>query len=382
MDSVLDELVKNSASCIEKMEKKEEWKRMNEEMKNVMVKSDDEGVKKLKLIFNDEFEVMKEEMKRNEDELSVMNMNKVVNDVKRVSEKVYMNDSKVYVFSNGQKKAISNELVMKYSECLLNVNMIDLDSRNNDNEIEIDFRFKYLDEIVNYMANEYDIYELNGIEFDEFCGELMEMNIPFRMDIMNRLYNRCNEYGVSWKNRCVVVNGNEYKLIAAYNNDWRLNELRFNEECNRIKCMINDKYEPIIQCFSAYLQDKSRADELRSMIDRELLNSFLDEYPLDMNNKDVQEFFYPIYSPFLKDSIINEGQYDDKLREWVGDYKWKLLYRASEYDYTTSSFHEYCDNKEPTLVLIKSSGGWIFGGYTTQSWIDNCIYYEITIIYR
>ena len=216
MNRILDELVKNSESCIEKIEKKEEWKRMNEEMKNVMVKSDDEGVKKSRLIFNDEFEVMKEEMKRNEDELSVMNMNKVVNDVKRVSEKVDMNDSKVYVFSDGQKKAISNALVMKYPECLLNVNMIDLDSRNNNNEIEIDFRFEYLDEIVSYMANNYVIDELNGIEFDEFCVELIEMNIPFRSDIMNRLYNGCNEYGVGWKNRCLMMNGNEYKLIVHY----------------------------------------------------------------------------------------------------------------------------------------------------------------------
>ena len=144
MDSVLDELVKNSASCIEKMEKKEEWKRMNEEMKNVMVKSNDEGVKKLKLIFNDEFEVMKEEMKRNEEELNGMNVNGMVDDVEKVNEKMNMNDSKVYVFSDGQKKEISNELVKKYPECLLNVNMIDVDSRNSDNEVEIDFRFKYL----------------------------------------------------------------------------------------------------------------------------------------------------------------------------------------------------------------------------------------------
>ena len=216
MNRILDELVKNSSSCIEKMEKREEWKRMNEEMKNVMVKSDDEGVKKSRLIFNDEFEVMKEEMKRNEDELSVMNMNKVVNDVKRVSEKVDMNDSKVYVFSDGQKREIVNELVKKYPECLLNVNMIDIDSRNNNNEIEIDFRFEYLDEIVSYMANNYVIDELNGIEFDEFCVELIEMNIPFRSDIMNRLYNGCNEYGVGWKNRCLMMNGNEYKLIVHY----------------------------------------------------------------------------------------------------------------------------------------------------------------------
>ena len=31
------------------------------------------------------------------------------------------------------------------------------------------------------------IDELNGIEFEEFCVELIEINIPFRMDIMNIL---------------------------------------------------------------------------------------------------------------------------------------------------------------------------------------------------
>ena len=144
MNRILDELVKNSSSCIEKIEKKEEWKRMNEEMKNVMVKSDDEGVKKSRLIFNDEFEVVKAEMKRNEDELNGMDVNGMVDNVEKVNKKVNKNDSKVYVFSDGQKREIVNELVKKYPECLLNVNMIDLNSRNSDNEVEIDFRFKYL----------------------------------------------------------------------------------------------------------------------------------------------------------------------------------------------------------------------------------------------
>ena len=208
----------------------------------------------------------------------------------------------------------------------------------------------------------------------------MEIRIPFRMDIMKRLCNGYNEYGVGWKNRCVVVNGNEYKMIFDCMK-WKLSELKYNEEIERIEYVIDDKYEPIIQSFSNYLQDKSKSENLRSVIDRKLLNSFVDEYPLDMNNKDVQDFFYPIYSPFLKESIINEGYYDDKLREWTGDYKWKLLYRASEHDYSGKSFHEYCDDKVPTLIVIKSSGGWIFGGYTTRSWKvvhpnkDGCIYY-------
>ena len=59
-----------------------------------------------------------------------MDINTVVNDVKRVSEKVIMSDSKVYVFSGVRKKDILNELVKKYPESLLNVNMIDVDFIN------------------------------------------------------------------------------------------------------------------------------------------------------------------------------------------------------------------------------------------------------------
>ena len=91
----------------------------------------------------------------------------------------------------------------------------------------------------------------------------------------------------------------------------------------------------------------------------------------------------PIYSPFLNESVISEEKYDTKLREWLGnDYKWKLLYRSSEHEYTAESFHKYCDDKGPTLVVIKSSGGWIFGGYTTQSWSRYSIYYDILTINR
>ena len=83
------------------------------------------------------------------------------------------------------------------------------------------------------------------------------------------------------------------------------------------------------------------------------------------------------HSEFLPDTQIVNQQYDDKLREWCGDCKWKLLYRSSEHGYSAKSFHQYCDNKGPTLVVIKSSEGWIFGGYTTQSWSGNSIYNDM-----
>ena len=120
-------------------------------------------------------------------ELNKMEVNEAINDLKMAINKVNTSDKKVFAFSDGKKKEVTNELVINHPESLLNGNMIDIDSRNHENEIEVDFRFKYLNEIVKYMNNEFDISELNGIEFDEFCRELMEMRILFRMDIMNRI---------------------------------------------------------------------------------------------------------------------------------------------------------------------------------------------------
>ena len=73
-------------------------------------------------------------------------------------------------------------------------------------------------------------------------------------------------------------------------------------------------------------------------------------------------------SEMLVNTQIVEKKYDSYLKLWLGKSKWRLIYRASEHEYTAKSFHEYCDDKGPTLIIIKSTHGWIFGGYTTQSW--------------
>ena len=95
----------------------------------------------------------------------------------------------------------------------------------------------------------------------------------------------------------------------------------------------------------------------------------------------ISRYFLNNPSEFLPNSHIVSQQYDEYLRKWFGTYYgWMLIYRASEHDYTASSFHEYCDDRGPTLVVIKSSEGWIFGGYTTQSWSENGIYYDTATI--
>jgi hypothetical protein len=48
--------------------------------------------------------------------------------------------------------------------------------------------------------------------------------------------------------------------------------------------------------------------------------------------------------------------------------KWDRLYRASEHGFTIASFHRICDNKGPTVVLIRAENGRVAAGYSCVSW--------------
>jgi hypothetical protein len=46
------------------------------------------------------------------------------------------------------------------------------------------------------------------------------------------------------------------------------------------------------------------------------------------------------------------------------------LYKATDPNvgFTAAKFHSLCDNKGPTLTLIKTVAGHTFGGFTTINW--------------
>ena len=48
----------------------------------------------------------------------------------------------------------------------------------------------------------------------------------------------------------------------------------------------------------------------------------------------------------------------------------KLCYRASLHGWSSQQFHQQCDGKVNTVVLVKVEN-YIFGGYTDQTWQGN-----------
>lgn len=70
---------------------------------------------------------------------------------------------------------------------------------------------------------------------------------------------------------------------------------------------------------------------------------------------------------FLQINKIIEDHFKDL--PGVPKKRWTLCYRATRDGFSSTSFHKLCDNSNcPTLVLIKSKNGSIFGGCTTKNW--------------
>lgn len=76
---------------------------------------------------------------------------------------------------------------------------------------------------------------------------------------------------------------------------------------------------------------------------------------------------------FLGSTLLT-AEYEDKLMEFIGNdiqqqhQPWRLIYRASEHGFDAADFHRCCDTFAPTVSIIQTDFGNIFGGFTIVPW--------------
>jgi len=72
------------------------------------------------------------------------------------------------------------------------------------------------------------------------------------------------------------------------------------------------------------------------------------------------------------DSVLITNDEKKLLLQWIPDNlknkKLVLIFRASRDGYTAQEFHNKCDTKAPTIVIIHSNHDHVFGGFTPISW--------------
>ena len=75
----------------------------------------------------------------------------------------------------------------------------------------------------------------------------------------------------------------------------------------------------------------------------------------------------------IKSNIIKSEEEQTLLCKWLSEacenlFDLQLLWCGSTDGFRTSNFHSKCDDKGPTVTIIRSNKETIFGGYTSQSW--------------
>jgi len=70
--------------------------------------------------------------------------------------------------------------------------------------------------------------------------------------------------------------------------------------------------------------------------------------------------------------IINKNDFD-LISSWINKnmINYELLYKATVDGDSIDDFTKKCENKGPTILIVKSQKGQIFGGYTEKNWTKN-----------
>ena len=158
---------------------------------------------------------------------------------------------------------------------------------------------------------------------------------------MNQIYNIINNQ----QNEINKLN-NEINNLKEINENQQNENNKLNNEINKLKEKVNE------------LEEKKKKEIEKKENEKQL-------YEISLNSK----------------IIPNDNNNEKVLREWINpnkEIKFKLLFRKSRDGSNGKDFHRYCDNKGPTLTLIHTNKGKIFGGYTPINWESSDGYIDKT----
>ena len=249
--------------------------------------------------------------------------------------------------------------------------------------------------LINYKKNSHDSIEKASRDsikkalikkaLDEFLfSKASDKNNTFKISIKNY-------------NNYIEVNANYEKNISEgeYERKIYLNELIFNSVWDTVtkaykqivfeikkdytkKILIENKYyiNIIIPVDYEYYKQINLTIPRKIKIDNNIYQNLVNEVKILnekidlLNNKlyDKTKMFFNVSS-----IIRNDFDKQKKLTNWIEQKLNKniilqLIFKMTENGFTAKDFHQYCDNKGPTLILIKTSNDEIIGGFTPLNW--------------
>ena len=145
-----------------------------------------------------------------------------------------------------------------------------------------------------------------------------------------------------------------------------------------------DKDDNIISLINDCISIENCINEINLMNEKIKENKNLDTLEIEFISneesiiKEINNFEYfkrNIIPEFLKSSIIKgDSKNQESLVTWIkektnkDEINFELIFKMTENGSDSTNFHEFCNEKGPTLTLISTNEGKKFGGFTPLEW--------------
>ena len=215
----------------------------------------------------------------------------------------------------------------------------------------------------------YYISNKNKIEYESKfdISYIKKVKLFILYDTINECLEEINS-GINTGKSYLVEEKNYINIFIPLNNI-KFNEINFkvdlkeninivnNKEINELKNVIKEQNNDIINL-------KNKVNQLEILVNDLLIfkKDILGKITFKINSKIVDSYFNII---LIKNWINNINNESSKI------IKAKLLYKLSKDGDSIDTFHQKCDNNSPTLLLVETTNGRKFGGYTTCVWSVN-----------
>ena len=171
-----------------------------------------------------------------------------------------------------------------------------------------------------------------------------------------------------------MVKNKQYTMKMLSDNELILEIFTNIEKVKNIKFILKEKeldtnklIKKLIKIVKNYEKENKELKERLNKIENDLLPYRKEKEKLEtIKNENL-----------LKESTILSYEQKQIVSNWIlpnSEKRFTLLYKLTKDGSNCSDFHNKCDKKGPTLVIIQSNTGYKFGGYTTADWDQSSSY--------
>ncbi|KAK8803537.1 hypothetical protein WA158_001231 [Blastocystis sp. Blastoise] len=274
---------------------------------------------------------------------------------------------------------ISPDIITKYPDSLLAKVVVDQDSLLEDGSFYIDHDDHYFDCILNYIRdNDCRIHIYPPEEWVYIYEDFVYYNIPIPSELSFIRYNYLRNKYYRQSQLFLLINKKKYVV----------EKLKLLEKCRPhsfFETIVSDENQRITDdgywiinrsdIYFDYICQYINTDHFKvsqeNIDDLDQIQSEFDFYGIHVNPREWEQYD-PCHLYFNHSTILNANQCLI-LNQWYGKQtSWKLIYKGTRDGFSAQSFHNHCDNRGETIVLIQNkydtSTTNIFGGYTSIPW--------------